>query len=206
MARCRRWRAFGKRMTYAQMGEAARAVTSWLQTQGFVKGDRIALMMPNVMAYPPLIFGALAGGYVVVNVNPLYTPRELTHQLKDSGARALFVLENFGKTVEETVKAVKLDRIVLVTPGDLLGLKGKIINFVSRRVKKAVPAFSLPGAISFAAVLSQGSVARARLGRGHARRSRFPAIYRRHHRRLQGRDAASPQCRRQCRAGRASDR
>jgi long-chain acyl-CoA synthetase len=149
--------SFGKRMTYARMGETARAVTAWLQAQGFVKGDRIALMMPNVMAYPPLIFGALAGGYVVVNVNPLYTPRELTHQLKDSGARALFVLENFGKTVEETLKSVKLDRVVVVRPGDLLGLKGKIINFVSKRVKKAVPAFSLPDAVPFAAVMSQGS-------------------------------------------------
>ena len=148
--------SFGKRMTYAQMGETARAVTSWLQAQGFVKGDRIAIMMPNVMAYPPLLFGALAGGYVVVNVNPLYTPRELTHQLKDSGARALFVLENFGNTVEETLKSVKLDKVVLVTPGDLLGFKGKIINFVSRRIKKAVPAFSLPGAVSFSQVLAQG--------------------------------------------------
>ena len=148
--------SFGKRLTYAEVGEAARAVTSWLQQQGFRKGDRIAIMMPNVMAYPPLLFGILAGGYVVVNVNPLYTPRELTHQLRDSGARALFVLENFGNTVEETLKAVKLDRVVLVAPGDLLGLKGKIINFVSRRIKKAVPAFSLPGAVTFSQALSQG--------------------------------------------------
>jgi long-chain acyl-CoA synthetase len=149
--------SFGKRITYAELGRHADAVASWLQAQGFKKGDRIAIMMPNVMAYPVVLFGILSAGCTVVNVNPLYTPRELSHQLQDSGARALFVLENFGSTVEESLPDLNLDRVVVVKPGDLLGLKGSIINIVSRHVKKAVKPYSLPGAASFKSVLAQGS-------------------------------------------------
>lgn len=149
--------SFGKRMTYAELGRHADAIASWLQAQGFRKGDRIAIMMPNVMAYPAVLFGILAAGCTVVNVNPLYTPRELTHQLQDSGARALFVLENFGATVEESLSDVKLDRIVVVKPGDLLGLKGSVINLVSRHVKKAVKPYSIPAAVSFKSVIAEGS-------------------------------------------------
>jgi long-chain acyl-CoA synthetase len=148
--------SFGKRMTYAELGQAAGAVASWLQARGLQKGDRVAIMLPNVMAYPAILFGILTAGYTVVNVNPLYTPRELTQQLNDSGARVLFVLENFGHTVEEAKPDLKLETIVLVTPGDLLGLKGAIVNLVSRHVKKAVKAFSLPGAVPFKTVLAEG--------------------------------------------------
>jgi long-chain acyl-CoA synthetase len=130
--------SFGKRITYAELGEAAAAVTSWLQRQGLRKGDRVAIMLPNVMAYPPILFGILSAGCAVVNVNPLYTPRELTHQLKDSGARALFVLENFGHTIEEALPDLALDRIAVVSPGDLLGLKGALVNLVSRHVRKEI--------------------------------------------------------------------
>jgi long-chain acyl-CoA synthetase len=149
--------SFGKRVTYAGLGRDADAVASWLQGQGLKKGDRVAIMMPNVMAYPAVLFGILMAGGTVVNVNPLYTPRELTYQLNDSGARFLFVLENFGTTVQEALPEIKLDRVVVVTPGDLLGLKGAIINLVSRRVKKAVKPFSLPQAVAFKAVMAEGA-------------------------------------------------
>ena len=149
--------SFGKRMTYAALGREADAVASWLQGQGLKKGDRVAIMLPNVMAFPAILFGVLIAGGTVVNVNPLYTPRELTYQLKDSGARFLFVLENFAATVQESLPEVKLDRVVLVTPGDLLGLKGAIVNLVSRHVKKAVKPFQLPQAIAFKAVIAEGA-------------------------------------------------
>jgi long-chain acyl-CoA synthetase len=149
--------SFGKRMTYGELGRDADAVASWLQGQGLKKGDRVAIMLPNVMAFPAILFGVLLAGGTVVNVNPLYTPRELTYQLKDSGARFLFVLENFAATVEESLLEVKLDRVVLVTPGDLLGLKGTIVNLVSRHVKKAVRPFRLPQAAAFKAIMAEGA-------------------------------------------------
>ena len=149
--------SFGKRMSYAELGRHAASVSSWLQSQGLQKGDRVAIMLPNVMAYPAILFGILTSGLTVVNVNPLYTPRELTQQLRDSGARILFVLENFGHTVEEARPSLSLDHVVVVTPGDLMGLKGAIVNFVSRRVKKAVKPFRLDGFVPFATVLAQGT-------------------------------------------------
>ncbi|MBJ6124804.1 AMP-binding protein [Microvirga splendida] len=149
--------SFGKRVTYGALGRDADAVASWLQGQGLKKGDRVAIMLPNVMAFPAILFGILLAGGTVVNVNPLYTPRELTYQLNDSGARFLFVLENFGTTVQESLPDIKLERVVVVTPGDLLGLKGAIINLVSRRVKKAVKPFSLPQAVTFKAVMAEGA-------------------------------------------------
>ena len=149
--------SFGKRMTYAELGRAADAVAAWLQGQGLQRGDRVAIMLPNVMAYPAILYGIQLAGGTVVNVNPLYTPRELTHQLKDSGARFLFVLENFAAVVEESLPAHKLDRVVLVTPGDLLGLKGAIVNLVSRYLKKAVRPYRLPEALSFKSVIAEGA-------------------------------------------------
>jgi long-chain acyl-CoA synthetase len=148
--------SFGKRMTYAELGRSADAVASWLHAQGLKKGDRVAIMLPNVMAYPAILFGVLLAGGTVVNVNPLYTPRELTYQIQDSGARFLFALENFAATVEEALPDLRLDRVVLVTPGDLLGLKGAIVNLVSRHVKKAVKPYRLPQAIPFGTVLAEG--------------------------------------------------
>src|SRR5215207_1348455 len=149
--------SFGKRMSYAELGTAADAVASWLQAQGLKRGDRVAIMLPNVMAYPAILHGVLTAGYTVVNVNPLYTPRELVHQLRDAGARILFVLENFGHTVEEALPELRLDKVVVVTPGDLLGLKGAIVNLVSRHVKKAVRPFGLDGSVPFATVLAEGA-------------------------------------------------
>ena len=114
--------SFGVQVSYAALGASAEAVAAWLAGQGLAKGDRVAIMMPNVAAYPATIFGVLLAGCTVVNVNPLYTPRELTAQLNDSGARVLFVLENFAHTVMQALPDLALDRIVLAGPGDGLGL------------------------------------------------------------------------------------
>ncbi len=153
--------SFGHRMTYAELGEAAAAVRSWLRAQGLAKGDRVAIMMPNVLAYPAALFGGLTGGFAIVSVNPLYTARELTHQLNDSGARILFVLENFAATVEEAWPNLRLDRVVIVKPGDLMGPKGVLVNLISRYVKRAVKASRLPNAVSFRSVVAAGRAAPA---------------------------------------------
>jgi len=149
---------FGSPVRYDRLGSLARAFAAWLQGQGVAKGDRVALMMPNVPAYPVALFGTLIAGCTVVNVNPLYTPRELTAQLTDSGARTLVVLENFARTVADALPSLALDRVVVASPGDGLGLKGRLINLAARHLKKAVPAYRLPGGLvhRFAAVLSAG--------------------------------------------------
>jgi long-chain acyl-CoA synthetase len=145
--------SFGARLTYEQLGAAADRVTAWLQDAGLAKGDRVAIMAPNVMAYPAILIGVLQAGGTVVNVNPLYTARELEFQIVDATPRFLFVLENFAATVAAVAERLRLEKIVLVAPGDLLGAKGALVNFVSRRVKKAVPKFDLSNAIAFSAVL-----------------------------------------------------
>ncbi len=147
--------SFGVRMTYAELGAAADRVTAWLQNNGFAKGDRAAIMAPNVMAYPAILLGILQAGGVAVNVNPLYTSRELECQILDATPRFLFVLENFAVTVAAVRERLQLERVILVAPGDLLGRKGLLINFVSRHIKKAVPKANLPGALTFAAMMRQ---------------------------------------------------
>ena len=148
----------GKAITFADVDEMSRCVAAWLQAQGLQKGDRVAIMMPNVLQYPAVIAGVLRAGLVVVNVNPLYTPRELEYQLKDSGAKAIFILENFAQTLEQVIKNTAIKHVVVAAMGDLLGLaKGTLVNLVVRHVKKMVPAFELPGATGFNAVLAQGA-------------------------------------------------
>lgn len=149
--------SFGTSISFAETGRAARAFAAWLQGRGFKKGDRIALMMPNILAYPVTIFGALIGGFTVVNVNPLYTARELTHQINDAGARALVVIENFAHVVEEALPNLKLDAIVVATAGDLMGFKGMIVNLVARKVKKVVKPFNLPGSVSLKSILAHAA-------------------------------------------------
>lgn len=145
----------GKFLTYAQLDSMSQQIAAWLQGQGLQKGARVAIMMPNVLQYPAVMAAILRAGYVVVNVNPLYTPRELEHQLTDSGAEAIFILENFATTLEQVLPRTKVKHIVIASMGDLLGgLKGTIVNFVVRNVKKMVPAFSLPTAIRFNQMLS----------------------------------------------------
>ena len=148
----------GKAITFADVDEMSRCVAAWLQAQGLQKGDRVAIMMPNVLQYPAVIAGVLRAGLVVVNVNPLYTSRELEFQLKDSGAKAIFILENFAQTLTQVIKNTAIKHVVVAAMGDLLGLaKGTLVNLVVRHVKKMVPAFELPGATGFNAVLAQGA-------------------------------------------------
>ncbi len=147
----------GRTITYARLKELSAAVGAWLRGKGLAKGDRVAIMMPNILQYPVVMAGVLRAGLTVVNVNPLYTPRELEHQLKDSGARAIFVLENFANTVEQVVGRTGIEHVVVASMGDLLGgLKGAIVNLVVRRVKKMVPAWSLPGHVAFNVMLAEG--------------------------------------------------
>ncbi len=146
-----------KTLTFADADRLSRALAAWLQSRGLAKGARVALMMPNVLQYPIAILAVLRAGYVVANVNPLYTPRELEHQLNDCGAEAIIILENFAPTLEAVLAHTKVKTVVLASIGDLLGFpKGLITNFVVRHVKKAVPAYSLPGAFRFNDALSAG--------------------------------------------------
>ncbi len=147
----------GKTLTFGDLDAQSRKIGAWLQSTGLAKGERVAVMMPNILQNPVIVFGILRAGYTVVNVNPLYTPRELEHQLKDAGAKAIFVLENFAHTVEQVAARTELKHIVVATMGDLLGLKGLIVNIVVRKVKKLVPAWSLPGHLPFKSVLANGA-------------------------------------------------
>lgn len=148
----------GKDLTYAQIDQYSRNIGAWLQQLGLKKGDRVAIMMPNCLQYPILVAAILRAGYCVVNVNPLYTATELTHQLNDSGARAIFLLENFASTLQASLPHLKnLQHIVMSTLGDMLGVKGHLVNFVLRRVKKMIPAWTLENTISFKDVVAQGA-------------------------------------------------
>jgi long-chain acyl-CoA synthetase len=147
-----------KFLTYAELDTYSRQLGAWLQSRGLKKGARVALMMPNVLQYPVAIAAVLRAGYTVVNVNPLYTPRELEHQLNDSGSEAIIVLENFAHTVEQVLSKTAIKHIVVASMGEMLGgLKGMIVNFVVRNVKKMVPAYSLPNAMRFKQALALGS-------------------------------------------------
>ncbi|MCF8204685.1 MAG: long-chain-fatty-acid--CoA ligase [Methylotenera sp.] len=135
----------GQRMRFSEIDQLSQQLGAWLQAQGLKQGDRVAIMMPNVLQYGVAIAAILRAGFVVVNVNPLYTPRELEHQLKDSGARAIVVLENFAHTLEEVIAATDVKHVVLASMGDLLNWwKGPLINFAVRHLKKMVPEFRLP--------------------------------------------------------------
>jgi long-chain acyl-CoA synthetase len=145
-------------MTYREWDEHSRNLAAWLQQRGLAKGARVAVMMPNVLQYPVAVAAVLRAGCTVVNVNPLYTARELEHQLTDSGAEAIFILENFATTLEKVLPRTSVKHVVVASMGDMLGFaKGMLVNFVVRKVKKMVPPFSLPGAIPFREALRQGA-------------------------------------------------
>jgi long-chain acyl-CoA synthetase len=147
-----------KFLSYRELDRLSVQMAAWLQGQGLKPGARVAIMLPNVLQYPVAMAAVLRAGCTVVNINPLYTPRELQHQLVDSGAEAIIVLENFATTVEQVIKHTPIKHVVVATMGDLLGgLKGAIVNFVVRKVKKLVPAYSLPGAIAFNKMLALGA-------------------------------------------------
>ena len=147
----------GKHMTYGELDQLSKSLAAWLQSTGLQKGARVAIMMPNMLQYPVAIAAILRAGYTAVNVNPLYTPRELEHQLKDSGAEAIFVLENFACTLAKVIANTSVKHVVVASMGEMLGgLKGAIVNLVVRHVKKLVPAFSLSQSITFKQALSTG--------------------------------------------------
>jgi long-chain acyl-CoA synthetase len=149
----------GRTLTYAQIDEQSRRFAAWLQKEaGLKKGDRVALMMPNILQYPIAIIGTLRAGMTVVNINPLYTARELEHQLNDSGASVIVIFENACATLQQVLARTPLRRVIVTGIGDQLGFpKGAITNFVIRRVKKMVPPYALPGSLRFNAVLARGA-------------------------------------------------
>jgi len=152
--------SMGKEITFGRLDQLSRDFGAWLQAKGLGKGARVAIMMPNCLQYPIAMFGTLRAGCVVVNVNPLYTARELEHQLKDSGAEAIVILENFASVLQSVRDKTPLKHIVVTSLGEMLGVKGLIVNLVVRKVKKMVPAWNLPGAIAFKQALSEGSGSR----------------------------------------------
>ena len=144
-------------LTYRQVDELSRAFAAWLQRAGFVKGDRFAIMLPNTLQYPIALFGALRAGLIVVNTNPLYTAPELEHQLSDSGATGILVLENFAHVLEKVLPRTSVKQVLVTAVGDFHGFpKSQVVNFVVRRVRKQVPAWNIPQAVSFKAALAEG--------------------------------------------------
>ncbi|OEZ94218.1 long-chain-fatty-acid--CoA ligase [Duganella phyllosphaerae] len=147
-----------KYLTYAELDDYSRRLGAWLQSRGMKQGARVGIMMPNVLQYPVAIAAILRAGYTVVNINPLYTPRELEHQLNDSGCSAIVILENFAHTLEQVLLRTQVKHVVVATMGELLGFaKGLLVNFVVRNVKHLVPAYSLPNAVRFKSALSHGA-------------------------------------------------
>jgi long-chain acyl-CoA synthetase len=151
----------GKKITYKELDELSWQFAAYLQSSGLKKGDRIALMMPNLLQYPIALLGSLRAGCVVVNVNPMYTARELAYQLNDSGADALVILENFAHVFQSIQDQVRVKHVLVTSVGELMGLKGHLINFIVRHVKKAVPTWSLQGVLNFKEALQQGENAKA---------------------------------------------
>ena len=148
----------GKDIRYARVDSLSQALGVYLQGLGMERGDRVAVMMPNLPQYPIAVAAILRAGYVVVNVNPLYTPRELEHQLCDSGARTIVIIENFAKTLESCVARTPVKHVVLCAMGDMLGLlKGSMVNYIVRNVRKMVPAFHLPDAVRFNDAVARGT-------------------------------------------------
>jgi long-chain acyl-CoA synthetase len=147
----------GKSMTFAELDSRATAFGAFLQGRGLAKGARVALMMPNILQYPVCLFGTLIAGCTVVNVNPLYTARELEHQLADSGAEVIVVVENFAHTLQEVIARTNVKHVVFTSIGELMGLKGMLVDFVLRYVKKMVPAWEIPGAMRLSDALAEGA-------------------------------------------------
>jgi len=151
------YHSMGKHISFGELEKLSRGFGAWLQSKGLAKGARVALMMPNCLQFPIAMFGALRAGCTVVNVNPLYTARELEHQLKDSGAEVIVILENFAAVLQQVKSKTPLKHVVVTSLGEMLGVKGLIVNLVVRKVKKMVPAYELPGALSFKEVLNEGN-------------------------------------------------
>ena len=148
--------SMGKTLTFREVDQLSNDFAAFLQSRGLQPGDRIAMMMPNLLQYPIALFAALRAGLIVVNTNPLYTPREMKHQFTDSGVRAIVICENFAHHLEEIIGETKIELVITTSIGEMLGLKGLLVNFVVRHVKKMVPAFSIKNSATFAEALSKG--------------------------------------------------
>jgi len=147
----------GKEITFGDVDRLSRQFGAYLRSRGLEPGDRVALMMPNLLQYPIATFGALRAGMVLVNTNPLYTPREMLHQFTDSGAKAIVICENFASNLEKILKDTSIKTVILASIGEMLGpVKGPVVNFVVRRVKKMVPKFHIPNTVTFMETLRQG--------------------------------------------------
>jgi long-chain acyl-CoA synthetase len=146
----------GRTITFAELDRLSAAFGAFLQGRGLAKGARVALMMPNVLQYPVCLFGILRVGCTVVNVNPLYTPRELEHQLNDSGAEMIVVVENFAHTLAEVLSKTEVKHVLVTTIGEMLGLKGVLVDFVLRHVKKMIPPWDIPGTMRLSDALAEG--------------------------------------------------
>ena len=150
----------GARITYGELDRMSRDFAAYLQsTLGLPRGERVAIMLPNILQYPVCLLGALRGGYVVVNCNPLYKPRELEYQLRDSGARTIIVLENFARTLMRVTRRIAVENIVIARLGDLLGVKGPLVNFAVKSVKRLIPSWRLPNAVGFRQAMAAGRAA-----------------------------------------------
>ncbi|MFN4253398.1 MAG: AMP-binding protein [Saprospiraceae bacterium] len=145
-----------KVLTYGELDRLSSQFGAYLQSRGLQAGDRIALMMPNLLQYPIALFGALRAGLIVVNTNPLYTPREMRHQFSDSGSKAIVIAENFAANLQQIIGETPVKTVIVTSVGEMLGLKGTIVNFVVRHIKKMVPKFSIPNTVSFKEALAQG--------------------------------------------------
>jgi long-chain acyl-CoA synthetase len=149
--------SMGKTISFADLDRLSNAFGAWLQSKGYGKGVRVAIMMPNCLQYPIALYGTLRAGGIVVNVNPLYTPRELEHQLKDSGAEVIVILENFATTLEQVLAKTPVKHVIVTSLGEMLGLKGLLVNLIVRKVRKMVPAYNLPAALGFKDILAEGA-------------------------------------------------
>ncbi|MBL7826093.1 MAG: AMP-binding protein [Saprospiraceae bacterium] len=147
----------GKMLTFRQVDEMSRNFGAYLRSRGLEPGDRVALMMPNIMQYPVAMFGVLRAGLILVNTNPLYTPREMRHQFVDSGAKAIIIAENFAHNLEQVIAETQIKTVIVTSIGEMLGFKGAIVNFVIRKVKKMVPKYNLPNTVCFMDAVKQGA-------------------------------------------------
>ncbi len=148
--------SMGKTMTFAEVDRQADQFGAYLQSRGLQPGDRVAVMMPNLFQYPIALFGAMRAGLIIVNTNPLYTPREMKHQFIDSGAKAVIIAENFAHNLEQVLPETAIKTVIVTSIGEMLGFKGMIVNFVIRNIKKMVPKFSIPNTVCFKQALSDG--------------------------------------------------
>jgi len=147
----------GKTLTFGEVDKLSTQFGAYLLSRGLVSGDRVAIMMPNLLQYPIALIGALRAGLVVVNTNPLYTPREMRHQFMDSGTKAIIIAENFAANLQQILGETQINTVIVASIGEMLGLKGYIVNFVVRSIKKMVPKFNIPNTVTFKSALNEGS-------------------------------------------------